>query len=152
MVAKVRRRRLFEMRAAPWVVAAGSLLLAGSALGTPWPEADELGEDPRVWRAVRPVVIATGEGNLPRAVAYLRESSELIRKTEANLELDEPTERFRDEARESLEDFDLERFHQLLPEPVRRLQAFRLERCAERGRVPGPPGERRCFRGARREP
>ena len=92
-----------------------------------WPEAD-WAEDARrmvdlgiryvrigefAWSRIEPERDLYDWGWLDRAVAYLREGSALVRKMDLHLELDEPTEDFRDEARESLEAFALGAFHEM---------------------------------------
>lgn len=77
---------------------------------------DDLVESPVVWRAFRPLVIAMGEGDPQRAVRYLREGNRILRNADVNLELDEPTETFRERAHASMQKFDLKSFLALLPE------------------------------------
>lgn len=93
---------------------AGGALSLDAAHGQPR-LGDELVASPAVWRAFRPLVLAMGDGDAARAVSYLREGTALLRKAEGKLERDVPTLAFQTRAVESLEDFDLKAFFQLLP-------------------------------------
>jgi len=90
------------------------VLLLGGAHGQPR-LGDELVASPVIWRAFRPLVLATGDGDAARAVAYLRQGTQLLRKAEGKLERDAATLAFQTRAVDSLEDFDLKAFFQLLP-------------------------------------
>jgi hypothetical protein len=107
-------RRPFFYGALLTLCTSGLSLSLGAAHGQPR-LADELVASPEVWRAFRPLVIATGDGAPARAVSYLRVGTELLRKAEGKLERDAVTLAFQTRALESLEDFDLETFFQQLP-------------------------------------
>ncbi|MEY4514437.1 MAG: hypothetical protein RLZZ450_6559, partial [Pseudomonadota bacterium] len=103
-----------------FVCAVLAALLAPASGGLPVAEGqprlgDELVAPPAVWRAFRPLVLATGDGDAARAVSYLREGTALLRKAEGKLERDAATLAFQTRAVDSLEDFDLKAFFQLLP-------------------------------------
>lgn len=107
-------------------ICVGLLLAVGLGPGAVQSQpALNLGVDsPIVWRAFQPLVVAFGEGDAPRAVDYLRRGSAIVRKADANLERDAATETFRKEAVESLEDFDLSGFYELLPEQSGKFRSF----------------------------
>ena len=98
------------------VLAAAALAGWGTPAGAQRLDPREVGKDPRIWRAFRPLVLATGGGDADRAVKYLSQGSEILRKADAKLELDERTLAFRTESRKSLERFDFEEFYELLPD------------------------------------
>jgi hypothetical protein len=87
--------------------------------------APDLGEtSPLMWRAWQPLVSAFGSGDAQAAVAYLSESSAIVRKADALLARDAETEQFRKRAIASMKDFDLSDFHALLPQQEGEFRSF----------------------------
>jgi hypothetical protein len=88
----------------------------------------DLGESsPEMWRAWRPLVSAFGGGDVAATIAYLRASSALVRKADAQLARDAETERFRKRAIASMEDFELDDFLALLPHAQADYRSFAFE-------------------------
>jgi hypothetical protein len=87
----------------------------------------EIVDAPEVWRAFQPLVKACGAGDAKAAVRYLEQSSDIVRKADAKLERDNTTETFRAKAIDSLEDFDLAGFLELLPEPSESFRRFAFQ-------------------------
>jgi hypothetical protein len=108
------------------------LLVAGAFVGvTPGSAQPRLGDElvaaPAVWRAFRPLVLATGGGDGPRAVRYLRAVDALLRKLDGPIERDTKTTAFQAEALASIGDFDLKEFYARLPEQYGDERYFSLQ-------------------------
>ncbi len=100
-----------------------SLLVLGLAAARA--DGPDFGESsPQFWRAWQPLVSAFGAGDPAAAIAYLRASSAILRKADAQLARDAESERFRKQALESLEHFDLAEFLVMLPYQEREFRSF----------------------------
>jgi hypothetical protein len=122
------------VRARLVIIAAVSALLA--LFSAVHAHAPDLGESsPAMWRAWRPLLFAFGSRADPRAstfgaddvaaaIRYLRASSAVLRKADAQLVRDAESETFRKRALASLEDFDLADFHALLPHSEAGFRSF----------------------------
>jgi hypothetical protein len=112
-----RARRQFPWRTA---ACAASLLLV--ALST---AVAAMVERPAVERVWQPLIAYAGQGDPALALPRLEQQLGLWAAVVRGAELDKPTQRVSDEFWEAWEDFDLEVFHELLPEqdgPARRLR------------------------------
>jgi hypothetical protein len=132
----VRFLREDHVRARLLTSAALSAVLALLLFSAVHARAPDLGEtSPAMWRAWRPLLLAFGSradlrastfsaDDVAAAVSYLRASSAVVRKADAQLLRDAQTEAFRKRALASLEDFDLADFHALLPHSEAGFRSF----------------------------
>jgi hypothetical protein len=93
----------------PLVWAAGALLVGSTALAATALDGPALG-----WT---PLVSMWGRGDAAVAVRSLRSVTDAYDTVLHRTEIDEPTQKFIDKAFDELEDFDLDGFYELLPEP-----------------------------------
>lgn len=100
----------------PLCLLLGLLLLVAAPAHAQPRLGEQVVSDPAVWRAFRPLVIGAGDGDVGRAVGYLRAGNRLLRKLESQLERDPATQRFYAAASSSFEELDLRALMALLPE------------------------------------